>query len=346
MASSLRKQMPMRMLAIVVACLAVARHARRVQSEGQQVTDKRNQEHSMKEAPTSQSFVETGRQVRLNPIGVLGRIFQRQSSAAHTPSAPHAASRPRPSGCLQDRGRCRPPVMSMFQGFQGPPNEDKDQRPPWLGLQSYRYVDGDDPTFQPYARNQVTGFVCQTPEQFSGLRLPGAYQGSFRIQFTLPGRDDDPKTIELQRSTKDNPSYGAVKVKLPLSIEVGIDLLKFRLVIQKVGDTGKAQFARIREGDFVRGISVPEGDGMVMLDQKFPPSFYEALKKNKEFYGREGEVVLLIERPTKTGGDDDWWKDMFSGGSPERVREGLAERMKDNLGDQGPGLGDLVPNPR
>lgn len=192
-------------------------------------------------------------------------------------------------------------------------------------VESCRFVREDDPTLERYAFNPATGFVCKTPEQFNGLRLLGASKGSYRIQFTLPAKDDEPKTVELQRSTLSNPSFGAVKLVVPINgvgIQVGFDPLKKRIFAVKVRDGSSAQKARIQKGDFIRAVSVPEGvrtrgglfsrnttdveDAMIMLDGKLPTSYYAALKENFEANPELSEVVLLIERPTKLG-DDNWW---------------------------------------
>merc|ERR1740138_1229330 len=79
---------------------------------------------------------------------------------------------------------------------------------------------------------------------------------SSRVQFTLHGRDDEPQNIELLRSReRDNPSFGAVKLRLPVDIDVVSR--NSRLVVQRVSEGGSADYARIRQGDIIRAVSVP-----------------------------------------------------------------------------------------
>mmetsp|Transcript_60106 Transcript_60106/g.105180 ORF Transcript_60106/g.105180 Transcript_60106/m.105180 type:complete len:397 (-) Transcript_60106:218-1408(-) len=195
-----------------------------------------------------------------------------------------------------------------------------------LNRRWHRWIPEDDPTFEDYAFNKVTGYACRTPDTFLGTRKDGVYKGSCRVQFTLPGRDDEPKTLELMRSrTKDNPSFGAVKVKLP--IDMALISKDSRLVVKSVRTGSTSDYSRIREGDIIRAISLPDtedkqGDtpwwarigqapvpdseeGMVILDGKSTGDFNAALQENLRVKGKEGTVVLVIERPVKFDFDDD-----------------------------------------
>jgi len=329
----------MHALAILVSCLAVAQHARRAHSEGQQVTDRRRHENSMEAALAAQSVAETGQQSRFIPYRPLGRILPRSRPADHIPPAPQTALRTLTDNEIQNRGRGPPPALV---NLHDPSDEGKAQRPPWKEYKSYRFVDS------------------KTPEQFAGQRFLGAYEGSFRIQFTLPGRDDKPMTVELLRSTKtkNDPAYGAVKVKLPLAMEVGLDPVKSRLVVRKVGAKGNARTARIRKGDIIRAISVPEGasmrrrannlqnlsdseNGMMMLDEKTPEEFSAALEENAESNGLEAEVLLLIERPMEGGLDNDDNDNIVTmkGGLDNDDNDNIVEIYTDGACKGNPGIG-------
>merc|ERR1712232_362652 len=124
--------------------------------------------------------------------------------------------------------------------------------------QFHRWITRDDPTLVDYVYNEHTGvYQCKTPNQFQGLRNKGHLPGSSRLQFTLPGKDDEPKTLELMRSdAQDNPSFGAVKVTLP--IDVVVLPQASRLVIKTVKRQSNAEQSRLRGGDIIRAVSVPE----------------------------------------------------------------------------------------
>lgn len=72
----------------------------------------------------------------------------------------------------------------------------------------HRFVTDEDPTFQ-----NMTGAFCKTRETFFGTKKEGAYEGSFRVDFTMPGEDDRCKTIELMQTTTGKPSFAAVRIK-------------------------------------------------------------------------------------------------------------------------------------
>jgi len=255
----------------------------------------------MEAALAAQSVAETGQQSRFIPLRPLRRILPRRRLADHIPPVPQTALRRLTDNKMQNRGRGPPPALSMGHD---PSDDGKAQRPPCKESKSYRFVDS------------------KTPEQFAGQRLTGAYEGSFRIQFTLPGQDDKPMTVELQRSTENDYAYGAVKVKLPLDMDVEFDPVKSRFVIRKVGAEGNARRARIQKGDIIRAMSVPQGasmrrrannsqslsdseHGLMMLDEKTLEDFAAAWEENEKSKGLEAEVLLLIERPMKDGLDND-----------------------------------------
>jgi len=190
----------------------------------------------------------------------------------------------------------------------------------------HRFISQDDPTFEEYAHNDIVGYICKTPDKFQGLRRDGVLKGTRRVQFTLPGRDDEPKTLELMYSrSKDNPSFGAVRVKLPLNVQVSSE--KQRVMVTRVNPGSAAENARIQQGDIIRAVSLPETEdsrvdaswwarvtqvlvpdaeeGMVILDGKSPATFAAAVQENLRVQGKNAEVVLIIERPFRTANDDD-----------------------------------------
>jgi len=91
------------------------------------------------------------------------------------------------------------------------------------------------------------------------------------------------------------------------------------LVVEYVKEDGNAEYSRIREGDIIRAVSVPETgtdndapwwarigrtpvpdaeEGMVILDDRSVAEYNAALDENLRVRGRGAEVVLLIERLT------------------------------------------------
>lgn len=212
---------------------------------------------------------------------------------------------------------------------------------------SHRWITEEDPTFEECSFNEVTGYVCKTPEKFQGTRKKGSYPGSSRVQFTLPDKDDEPLTIEMMHSrVKDNPSFGAVKVKLPIAATVFSK--NSRLQIRYIEQGSNAENSMLRSGDIIRAISLPENEdsereipwwavlgktlvpeaeeGMVILDGKSAAADYDAaLRENLRLYGKKAQVVLLIERPFKPFNDDDDWT--FIRGFPARTNQGLAREL-------------------
>jgi hypothetical protein len=187
----------------------------------------------------------------------------------------------------------------------------------------HRFISEDDPTFEPYVVNSAIGYICQTPDEFKGERHPGSTQSSFRIQFTLPGQEDQPKTVEIMRTKKDNPSFGAVKIGTPIKMVVEKDLIKNRLIVREVGPDGHAKRARLMNGDIIRAVSSPRSqNGLMSLDGKSAQEYEAALNENG------AEVVMVIERPTKDDEMDDWFK---PGGRGEKVQKGWVEKMADSL---------------
>jgi hypothetical protein len=213
----------------------------------------------------------------------------------------------------------------------------------------HRFISQDDPTFEEYAHNDIVGYICKTPDKFQGLRRDGVLKGTRRVQFTLPGRDDEPKTLELMYSrSKDNPSFGAVRVKLPLNVQVSSE--KQRVMVTRVNPGSAAENARIQQGDIIRAISVPEStvegsgtvswwdkmmsspmpkteEGTVILNSKDAvPEFNAALQANLRENGRAAEVVLVLERPFRISNFDDGSAPR-QGGYPMRNAPRLQEQL-------------------
>jgi len=187
----------------------------------------------------------------------------------------------------------------------------------------FRFIDKNDLTFQKYGFNEATGYSCKTPEEFRGTRKDGVYEGSFRVQFTLPEKDDEPKTIELMRSRdEDKPSFGAVKVTLPVDITVFSK--DSRVLVKRVNKGSGAETARIREGDIIRAVSLTETDenqeetpsrrwfsghtsvpapeeGLAILDGRSVAEYNAVLQENARVHGKQAQVVFILERPDTLG---------------------------------------------
>jgi len=184
----------------------------------------------------------------------------------------------------------------------------------------HRFVTEEDATFEEYVFNDRTGFACKTPRKFDGVRRDGSIAGSFRVQFTLPGQDDDPKTIELVQSRgNDSPAFGAVRVKLP--IDATVVSVEGRLIVKSIPKNSNGEKSSMKEGDIIRAVSFPEvehsdrdkkwhhtdtEEGMVVLGGKKSASIYNAvIRENIRLSGDNAEVVLVLERPSDTATSDD-----------------------------------------
>lgn len=198
-------------------------------------------------------------------------------------------------------------------------------------------------------RLQAEAYVIKTPERFLGTRAKGGYPRSTRVQFTLPGKEDEQKTIEfLWSNAEDNPSFGAVKVKLPLDAKIYSK--NSRLVVKQVEQGSHAKHSNIRQGDIIRAVSVPDTEnqqdspwwaklnqilvpdaeqGMVILDGKSAAQFNAALEENLRVDGKQAEVVLLIERPVKRYNDDDG--ESFLPGLPSWDNQGYEQKLAPQL---------------
>lgn len=225
--------------------------------------------------------------------------------------------------------------------------EDNEQLAQWLEIQfretlrvpgakwpeenRYRFVREDDPTFEDYFFNNLTNsYSCRTPEKYVGLSRDGVYENSCRVQFTVPGKDDHPTTVELLRYKGKATSCGAVRVKLPLDAR-----LVFRdsyFVVKNITDESNAQNSSIMVGDIIRAVSLPVSrqpspdapwwapfgallgapeaeEGMVMLDGKSEKDYEAAIQENIRVNGPEAEVVLLLERPADV--QEQFWDDLL-----------------------------------
>mmetsp|Transcript_8154 Transcript_8154/g.15386 ORF Transcript_8154/g.15386 Transcript_8154/m.15386 type:complete len:460 (+) Transcript_8154:54-1433(+) len=75
-------------------------------------------------------------------------------------------------------------------------------------------------------------YLCKTREFFLGTRKSGSLEGSFQVSFTLPGRESEPKTVELLQTSPGNPSFAAVQLKL-LSFGTGIDEAEEKQLVEE-----------------------------------------------------------------------------------------------------------------
>jgi len=194
----------------------------------------------------------------------------------------------------------------------------------------HRFISQDDPTLQ----KQTGGVTYKTRQKFLGTRRDGVYDGSFRLQFTLPGKDNSPKGIELLPLSKGEPTFAAVKVKLPLGAVITSLSPDFITRVEEVRDGSNAEESGIMEGDIIRAVSVPDvqeektwsfqlwdqmakswrksfgvpvpigtipvpdsEESMVILGEAYFADVYAALQENKRVNGDNAEVVLLVERP-------------------------------------------------
>jgi len=228
------------------------------------------------------------------------------------------------------------------------------------GQRSYLFVD---------RRGEEVNANFKPPSWFSGSRSEGKYKNSHRVTFTMPedeGKDLRMTTVELLKSNlKDNPTFGAVAVKLPLSIEPRsadrsgkMFSAQNRVVVGVVKEGGHGKMANLRPGDIIRGVSMPDEagmgpqkanawwdvlgvasakveNGMAMFDNEGVAAYDGALKANERVHGNNAEVILLIERQVvveRGGGDDDDW---FTPGGP-----GIMQRISDGL----PGQPQMTPS--
>jgi len=205
------------------------------------------------------------------------------------------------------------------------------------GQRSYLFVD---------RRGEEVNANFKPPSWFSGSRSEGKYKNSHRVTFTMPedeGKDLRMTTVELLKSNlKDNPTFGAVAVKLPLSIEPRsadrsgkMFSAQNRVVVGVVKEGGHGKMANLRPGDIIRGVSMPDWDeagmstagmstgpwwdvlgvasakvenGMAMFENEGVAAYDGALKANERVHGNNAEVILLIERQSvqgRGGGGDD-----------------------------------------
>merc|ERR1719460_2640067 len=78
------------------------------------------------------------------------------------------------------------------------------------------FVSEDDPSFQKHAE----AWTHNTREKFFGARKQGAHAGSFRVQFTLPGRHHAPKAVDLVPLSTGESTFAAVKIRQPLGASI------------------------------------------------------------------------------------------------------------------------------
>lgn len=307
----------------MVACLACTVHGRRVQELSQELL---NNLHDPLEA-----------------LALL--LVSNNPTTAFSLTSPGArmATTGRISATSDVRNRLGSAGMDLKQNAPAWPD-------PFKG---YRLVPEDDPAFREYVVNKAIGYVCQPPDTFQGTRFAGRYEGSYQLQFTLPGREDAPKTIEFKRSGDNNPTFAAVKISGNFGADVDFSPFQQRMVVAGIKDGTGAKRAKLLKGDIIRGISVPSTgnsgggsggglfgmfddkaaigdseDGLLILDGKLASAWQAALQESYTAYGNMAEILLLVERPGEGGGNG-WWPP--KGGQGEKVGPELAERLGNML---------------
>lgn len=133
-------------------------------------------------------------------------------------------------------------------------------------------------------------FGCKTREIFAGERREGVYEGTYRLQFTLPGEDNKPKTIELLQTSKGSPSFAAIRVSVrslttaisqPREFFIDASIAQFtnefdrsskHLVVSEVND--KIENPSLKKGDIIRAVSVAkdiqvDAQGSLAVLEKF-----------------------------------------------------------------------------
>mmetsp|Transcript_36716 Transcript_36716/g.56906 ORF Transcript_36716/g.56906 Transcript_36716/m.56906 type:complete len:375 (-) Transcript_36716:17-1141(-) len=282
----------------------------------------------------------------------------------------NGVTRASPSARLPHHRSSGPPKASgLSEAMGSAPNQKRLAIWPKKQGASHRFIAKDDPTFQEYAFNKAIGYACKTRGTFQGTRRDGAYEATSRVQFTLPEKDDQPLTLELLQSNKnDNPSFGAVRTKLPL--DAIVHSVQGRILVKQLNVPGNADSSQLRPGDIVRAISVParseirkEGtpwwqqigrarvpdaeNGVVILDGRSANEFEAVLRENMLSSDEPTDVVLIIERPVKFFDGD---KPSFRGGFPVQQDFGadslpipvLVEKDRDS---DPLGLGFPMPSP-
>lgn len=322
----------------MLACLACTIHGRRVQELSQELLS--NLHADFLSTQRGKSLVAS------DPLEALALLLvSNNPTTAFGLTSPGAriAATGRISATSDVRNRLGSAGMALKQDAPAWPD-------PFKG---YRFVPEDDPAFREYVVNKAVGYVCQPPDTFQGTRLGGRYDGSYQLQFTLPGREDEPKTIEFKKTGNNNPTFAAVKFRGNFGAPVDFSPFEQRIVVTQIQDGTGAKRAKLLKGDIIRGISVPSTgssggssggglfgmfddkggigdaeDGVLILDGKLTSAWDAALQENYKAYGNMAEIVLLVERPGEGGGNG-WWPP--KGGQGEKVGPELAERLGNML---------------
>jgi hypothetical protein len=206
-------------------------------------------------------------------------------------------------------------------------------RPSGRSKSDYHYfVPQNDLSFESQSASTMNYF---TRQKFLGTRKEGIHDGTFRLQFTLPGEDKSPKAIELVPLSKGEPTFAAVKMRLSLGATINSLAPDHVLQVVDLTEGGHAEESGLMEGDIIRAVSMPDvkeqrdelsqvwqqaansfqktfgvpvpigsipvpdsEEGMVILDRGYFAEVYAALQENKRVNGNNAEVVLLVERPS------------------------------------------------
>lgn len=131
----------------------------------------------------------------------------------------------------------------------------------------HRFITEDDPTYQ------ISPSFFRTRENLVLSQTEGEHEGTFRVTFTLPDQESQPKTLELLQTTKGTPSFGAIRIPVESLVEIigppavkriGDDIIK-QITTEFDGRPEHLVIADIRrEGgpfqkvDIIRAVSMPD----------------------------------------------------------------------------------------
>lgn len=252
--------------AVVLACLACAACGRRLRSldQGQRPG---NGQSLPKRSMLCEIAKEVSSQAEPMPLKSFASLLLAPSLAAgwcsnmggelafHRVSGVQTTSLSRAAAGLAAPRGIRPRAAIWMSGRSGmllkEAQQGESRRPsnlPWQGKpgQRHRFLDALDATML-------------TPSKFVGMDDRGSSEGSYRLDFTVPGTEgEQPKSLELLQShPEDKPSFGAVRVRLPFGATTARS--GSTLTVQAVTKDGNAFLADIQEGDIIRAINAPAG---------------------------------------------------------------------------------------
>jgi len=138
--------------------------------------------------------------------------------------------------------------------------------------QFHRFVSQDA------SASKAAGLDYFTRQRFIGTRREGVYNGTFRLQFNLPGKDNSPKAIELVPLSKGEPTFAAVKLRLNFGATIKNLPPDYFMQVVDVAKGGHAEESGIMKGDLIRAVSMPDVEeqryGLSQLWQSTAKSFW------------------------------------------------------------------------